>query len=260
MQYKLSVLLLLLTVGVSTHEVSKPGVGVMFGDKAHELKLLADVITGQNITTNIVCISTPADASNISSLQLGIHSLTVLEYDNVLYYDQHVITDLARIHVHDNAAPLYILTPPDSRYVYDSVDTVDAIRTVDQTGRVVIIYPKHVDIDTFPQAIYNVYFLVPDAAVERYGLYEVCRYCRAGEDMVELGNTWRYGAGFRRPLVLGDSFRGSFYGAMLRMGCAFYSNFVKRHEKYTLHGQWYYRKNRHGTTRMLESGRGNAIL
>ena len=82
----------------------------------------------------------------------------------------------------------------------------------------VVIYPNHDSITDLPHGIYNVYFLVPDAGVARYDMYEVCRFCNAGEDHVEWSNVWRYDGGFRKPVVLRESFHGSFNGAKLRMG------------------------------------------
>lgn len=185
---------------------------------AIETKLVTDLVTEQNITTNIICISPHRHIDILTKLDWGNNTRIFIDYGTV---NTDIIRKVQGIHIVDNKPLLYIIIPP-ILYMKDRLwDITSDIRSsVDQHGRIVVIHQKIV---MFPKDVYNIYMLFPiinsNNALTKYIMYEVCKYCDMGKDSIVLSNTWQVGSGFLRKLLLTPSFKGSFNSAVLKLGC-----------------------------------------
>ena len=181
-----------------------------------EEKLVTDIVNAQKDSTNIVCISQQDTHPALTALDWGDNTYMLLDYDTVT---KDVFKKLHSTYNLDNKAPLYLVILPSVYNEHRLVNITEEIRAAEPLTKIITICREEVIKEDIPQNIYNIYIFVPVAQGLVF-VYDVCKYCDHGIDVIELSNVWTLKSGFRDPLKLVNSFKGSFNGAEIRFGCA----------------------------------------
>ena len=208
------ILLLILILSIEASPTFRGTYSQPFSES--ESKIVTDLLNGQEFTSNIICICPLDHIDTLTRLHWGHNTQILLDYNDV---SEDMIRKANNIYIADNKPSLYLLILPKLHKEQVLMDLIRTVRKVDQIGRIIIMYRKYVDFTDLPRAVYNTYMLTPhDNFDSRFAMFEVCKYCDQGENIIEQSNSWRSNIGFEKPVHLAKSFKGSFSGAQINVG------------------------------------------
>ena len=70
--------------------------------------------------------------------------------------------------------------------------------------------------------LFNIYVIRRSSNSQVYLAYEVCAYCAQGKSELRFYKGWQQNRGFNTPITFSSSFKGSFFGAEIKVGTIIY--------------------------------------
>ena len=214
------------------------------GTKDAEEELVLDIIKARS-DDNIVLVT---DADNIDILERDVTSknmsdqvpmspvITRLLTDSI---STSILKDLQVLNVKANRQSFYIIMITEERRI---IPVIRKIQGTDHESKIAIIYSRSFDDGRMQKLyvstiafmyerlrLYNVYIFIKDST--SYKVYDVCRFCAEGKDLVAMINTWSTKRGFRNSVMFQSSFRGNYHEKIILMGSPYQKPNIHVEEK-----------------------------
>ena len=185
--------------------------------------------THVSVVTNLMTNSLRAWTPETQEFLLRYYGDTVtISATTIDHLTEQFVNMMGEVALRDNIPSTFIIIQTEEMTEKDIIAAIIKIKEWDNTAKVAVFYYKAVDIEASYKSkqLYDIYLYTPllDGAnkVVLYHEYTVCMFCASGDDLVQVTNTWRPGAGFQHAVTMGTSFMGNFYGNTVSMGIGDY--------------------------------------
>ena len=178
--------------------------------------LLQNIISNISTTNTFVIVGSKDQIPNFQQLR-GEFVVITFEY--------HILTPLKlglikESTIEANVQPVYLIICSKKENGTIAGETVMNIRNVQHAAKILIIYEFDAKEQIRESLNFGVYQLFQFSPFQHlFNLYEICQYCENGRDNLNLINAWDPIKGFKNNFSLPSSFKGTFKGSTLKLGC-----------------------------------------
>ena len=127
-------------------------------------------------------------------------------------FNEETMETIYRSMVKAQRRPLYLIDGMASEFT-DTQILIKTIRSYDKVSYIIVAARK-----IGGKAMNNVYFMVPQYNKEFWSVHGTCLYCDHGKDVHQIENVLSNRNGFNQDFKLSSSFKGSLFGAELKVG------------------------------------------